>query len=183
MPSPACAFTSSKYGVCLPLADMPSNQNKQANPFQRQPGYFATPYVSESLGTLLCDFLWHFSIEFPFSTAVMSPRDGKLYSKVELEGWSSPSVMNVQCLVHPGMFIKFDFNVFLIPQDNNVTEFVNQRTLETLIGIFRTACHDILRSTLDDKTILGKVVTFHGNVSVGLCTHLLMLNAGVCCRR
>ena len=64
--------------------------------------------------------------------------------------------------------IEFDFNLFLIPQGNNVAMFVNEKAVEKLITIFRTACHDILRSTLDDRTILGKIITFHKNVSLGL---------------
>ena len=66
------------------------------------------------------------------------------------------------------MFInEFDFNAFLIPQENNVAMFANEKAVEKLITIFRTACHDILRSTLDDRTILGKIITFRRYVSVG----------------
>ena len=61
--------------------------------------------------------------------------------------------------------IEFDFNLFLIPQGNNVAMFVNEKAVETLIAIFRMACHEILKSTLEDKTILGKIITFHKNVS------------------
>jgi len=116
-----------------------------ANPFQRPPAYFTTPYVSESLGTLLSDFFWHFSNNFPFSTSVISPIDGKLYLNPNTgpEVFLNTGMMTVRCLVHP---------------ENNVAQSVDQRTLEGIISIFQMACHEILKSTVGDRTILGKIV-------------------------
>lgn len=63
----------------------------------------------------------------------------------------------------------------LIPQENNVAQSVDQRTLEALIGIFQKACHDILKSTVGDKTILGKIVTVDKKVRVRPYKQLLIL--------
>ncbi|KAF8346050.1 hypothetical protein F5887DRAFT_962362 [Amanita rubescens] len=126
-----------------------------ANPFQRPPAYFANPYASQSLGTLLSDFFWHFSNNFPFSTSVVSPIDGKLYPNPEPEVSLNTGMMTgvqkrmtVLCLAHPV---------------NNVAQSVDQGTLEALISIFQKACHTILKSTVGDRTILGKIVTVDKN--------------------
>ncbi|KAK2462856.1 hypothetical protein APHAL10511_005054 [Amanita phalloides] len=119
-----------------------------ANPSKRPQSYFDIPYASYSLGALLSDFLWHFSNQFPYTTAVISPRDGKLYPNLDLEGWLNTNVqkrITVQCLIHP---------------ENNVARAVSQRALGKLICAFQNAYFDIVHSTLHDRTILGKFIKF-----------------------
>ncbi len=65
--------------------------------------------------------------------------------------------------------------MILIPQENNVAQSVDQRTLEALISIFQKACHQILKSTVGDRTILGKIVTVDKNVSIQPYKQLLIL--------
>ena len=59
---------------------------------------------SESLGTLVMDFLDYFGNEFPYSTSYVAAAQGKILPKESL-GWTnkdSPEALSIECLVNPG---------------------------------------------------------------------------------
>ncbi|KAM6498859.1 Nucleotidyltransferase [Amanita muscaria] len=78
----------------------------KTNPSKRPLSFYDLPLISGSLGTLLSDFLWYFSSEFPYSTSCISAKDGCLYPSLDSKHrMKKGHCMSVQCLLNPGISV------------------------------------------------------------------------------
>ena len=89
----------SSYGlICLTISFL------QLNPKGRPAEYIEKPLESQSLGTLLMDFLQYYADAFPYETSYVSVTQGKVLLKAD-KGWtneSRPESLCIECLLNPG---------------------------------------------------------------------------------
>lgn len=115
----------------------------KTNPSRRPLSFYDLPLISGSLGTLLSDFLWYFSSEFPYSTSCISAKDGCLYPSVDSkQRIKKGHCMSVQCLLNP---------------ETNVAKSIKKKTLKKIVNIFQKGFTDIVQSSVHDKSILGQL--------------------------
>ncbi|KAI0658403.1 hypothetical protein C8Q70DRAFT_878002, partial [Cubamyces menziesii] len=88
----------SSYGlICLAISFL------QLNPKGRPAEYIEKPLESQSLGTLLMDFLQYYADAFPYETSYVSVTQGKVLLKAD-KGWaneSRPESLCIECLLNP----------------------------------------------------------------------------------
>lgn len=95
---------------CLSLSLHELISDFQLNPGNRPSEFINKPTESESLGTLLMDFMHYYGVDFPYATSYISVTEGKLLLKESAE-WitnKNPEALAVQCLLRPGSCLYFD---------------------------------------------------------------------------
>ncbi|KAJ7657010.1 hypothetical protein DFH06DRAFT_1199014 [Mycena polygramma] len=116
----------------------------QLNPSKRPQDYIDKPMETESLGSLVADFMFYYGIEFPYATSYISVAEGKLLPKESAEWISNkvPDALAIQCLLNP---------------ENDVGKSAGR--LDAIRSAFKTGYATILQMSLADTSLLGPLVS------------------------
>ncbi|KAJ7045207.1 hypothetical protein C8F04DRAFT_1343864 [Mycena alexandri] len=119
----------------------------QLNPSQRPQDYIDKPIETESLGSLLADFLFYYGASFPYTTSYISVSEGQLLPKKSAEWITNkvPDGLAIQCLINP---------------ENDVGKSASR--LEAIRSAFKEGYAAILQLSLtDDASLLGPLVSLN----------------------
>ncbi|KAJ7603639.1 hypothetical protein DFH06DRAFT_1256414 [Mycena polygramma] len=111
------------------------------NPSKRPQDYIDKPMETESLGSLVADFMFYYGIEFPYAYFLYFCPEGKLLPKESAE-WISN-----KCLLNP---------------ENDVGKSAGR--LDAIRSAFKTGYATILQMSLTDTSLLGPLVSLTQSV-------------------